>query len=159
MTWQYGQPDPNQPQGYPPPGGYPDYGQNPPYGQGTPYDQGQQYGQPPGGYPQAGQYPPPGMYPQYGYPAYPSSGTNGLAIASLVLGIAQIFLWFVAGIPAIILGAVALRQVRLSGQSGRGMAIAGIILGSIGIVLSILLIILIIVAAHQQSNCVQNGTC
>lgn len=49
--------------------------------------------------------------------------TNGLAIASLVLGI----LGF-AIIP-VIMGHIALRQIRERGEAGAGMAIAGLVLG------------------------------
>jgi hypothetical protein len=59
------------------------------------------------------------------------SQANGLAIASLVCGIIGGF-FCVLWIPAIVMGAFALGQIKRSGnrQSGRGMAIAGIITGS-----------------------------
>ena len=54
---------------------------------------------------------------------------KGLSVASLVLGVLSIFPFsFLTGIPAIITGAIALAQRRL----GRGMAIAGVVLGAIG---------------------------
>ena len=60
--------------------------------------------------------------------------TNGLAVASLVTGL---FFWcfLVPGVVAIVLGYLALEQIDRSGGSltGRGMAIAGIILGWVGI--------------------------
>jgi Domain of unknown function (DUF4190)/Domain of unknown function (DUF1707) len=59
--------------------------------------------------------------------------TNGMAIASLACGIGQIFLWFIAGVPAIVFGHVARRQIRESGEAGDGMALAGLILGYIGV--------------------------
>jgi Domain of unknown function (DUF4190) len=95
--------------------------------------------------------PPPGT-PLYGQqPAgygYQSTRTNGLAIASLVLGIAQIFLCIIGGILALVFGYIARRQIDESGgtQGGRGMAIAGIILGWIGIGLGIAYIVVIIIA-------------
>jgi hypothetical protein len=54
---------------------------------------------------------------------------NGLAIAALVLGV-FVFLW-ITSILAIVFGIIALRQINRSqgAQKGRGMAIAGIILG------------------------------
>jgi len=58
-------------------------------------------------------------------------GTNGLAIAALVLGI--LGLVPPLGIIAIVLGAVALQQVTRRNQSGRGLAIAGIVLGSLAV--------------------------
>jgi Domain of unknown function (DUF4190) len=82
----------------------------------------------------------------YGYQSTPK--TNGLAIASLVLGIAQIFLCIIGGILALVFGYIARRQIDESGgtQGGRGMAIAGIILGWIGIGLGIAYIVVIIIA-------------
>jgi hypothetical protein len=94
------------------------------------------YGQQPGG---------------YGYQSTPR--TNGLAIASLVLGIAQIFLCIIGGILALVFGYISRRQIDESGgtQGGRGMAIAGIILGWIGIGLGIAYIVVIVIAAIVSS--------
>lgn len=70
-----------------------------------------------------------------GYPATtPTAGTSGLAIASLVLGIAGCFLFacfLVVPILAVILGYLALEQIADSDGTtrGRGMAIAGVTLG------------------------------
>ena len=59
------------------------------------------------------------------YAAGPAAATNGLAIAALVTGLFGVF-------PvAIGLGIAALVQTRRNGQRGRGMAIAGIALGSV----------------------------
>src|SRR5437763_1255017 len=82
----------------------------------------------------------------YGYQRTPR--THGLAIASLVLGIAQIFLCIIGGILALVFGYISRRQIDESGgtQGGRGMAIAGIILGWIGIGLGIAYIVVIIIA-------------
>jgi hypothetical protein len=66
-----------------------------------------------------------------------------MAIASLICGCAQVFFWVIAGIPAIILGHIARRQIRQTGEAGDGMALAGLILGYIGIVLGIGIFILI----------------
>lgn len=59
---------------------------------------------------------------------------SGLAIASLVTGL---FFWacVVPGIVAIVLGHLALESIEDSAgtKSGRGMAIAGIVLGWVGI--------------------------
>ncbi len=56
-------------------------------------------------------------------------GNNGLAIASLVLGL--LFFVPIASILAIVFGIVALNQLRYRRQGGRGMAITGIVLGSL----------------------------
>lgn len=58
---------------------------------------------------------------------------NGLAIASMVLGI--LWIWWIGSILAIIFGFVSLNQIKNSNgaQTGRGMAIAGLVLGFIGL--------------------------
>jgi hypothetical protein len=120
-------------------------------------DWGQQPGQSgPAGQPgetwQPGQ---PGTTP-YGQPSAPGWGqprkTNGLAIAALVCGIGQLLLGILAGIPGIILGFVALSQIRRTGDNGRGMAIAGIVLGFIGIALFVILIVAIAVAGSHANS-------
>lgn len=69
-----------------------------------------------------------------------------MAVASMICGIGQIFFWFLAGIPAIVLGHVARRQIRETGEAGSGMALAGMIMGYIGVLLPALLVVLGIVA-------------
>jgi Domain of unknown function (DUF4190) len=86
-------------------------GQQPPYGR-------QPYGQ----QPMASGFPPPyGGYPQ------PAS-TNGLAIASLILA-----LTFFCAIAGLICGIIALNQIKTTGQGGRGLAIAGIVISALSI--------------------------
>lgn len=115
------------------------YGQSDPYGQqqpglGTPpggFDQATPYGQQPG-YPQPG-YPQPAYgqpYPQPGHGPQ-TTGTNGLAVAALVLGI--LWIYWVGSILAVIFGHVALKQIPERNQSGRGLAVAGLTLGWIGV--------------------------
>lgn len=74
-------------------------------------------------------------------PAPPGGATNGMAIASLVLGI--LWLWWVGSILALIFGYVGKQQIDQSQgrQSGRGLAIAGIVLGWIGVGMAVLTII------------------
>jgi len=67
-----------------------------------------------------------------------------LAILSLVgsiLGIIGI-LPIVGSIAGTVLGHIALRQIPKSGEKGRGMALAGTIVGWVGIGLVVLLIVL-----------------
>ncbi len=70
--------------------------------------------------------------------------TNGLATASLVLGILGIalfwFLGFIMSILAIVFGGVGLDRARAGGP-GKGSAMAGLILGIIGLLLPLLLIV------------------
>lgn len=71
-------------------------------------------------------------YPQQGpYQHLQTQATNGMAIASMVLGI--LWLYWVGSILALIFGYVARDQIKRTGQSGDGMAIAGIVLGWVGI--------------------------
>lgn len=73
---------------------------------------------PPAGYGQQG-YGQPG----YGQPAPASRGTDGMSIAALVTGILGL-----AIIP-IVLGILGLKRTKANGTSGRGLSIAGIVLG------------------------------
>ena len=86
----------------------------------------------------------PGQYPGAPGPSYGPPRRNGLAIASLCCGIGQILIGILAGIPALVLGIIALNQINTRGESGRGMAIAGIILGAIGILATIILVIAVV---------------
>jgi len=71
---------------------------------------------------------------KHGEANYEEGKTHGLAIASLVLGIVGFFFaGFVLGILAIIFGAISLKKIKRSGGflNGKGMAIAGLVLGII----------------------------
>ncbi len=109
---------------------------------------------------QAGSAPPPaqGYYPPAGYPtgapATPTH-TNGLAIVSLVLAILGFFLWIIGSIGAIITGHIALSQIKRSSppQGGRGLAIAGLVIGYLFLIPGLLLLAIAIpVAVNQQSS-------
>ena len=78
--------------------------------------------------------------------------TNGLAIASLVLGI--VWIYWIGSILAIVFGHVALSQIKKSGgtQGGRGMAIAGLVLGYIGLATILLVIFVAIVSTSVSSD-------
>jgi Domain of unknown function (DUF4190)/Septum formation len=67
-------------------------------------------------------YPTPGAP----YAPAPAPGTDGFAITSLVTGILSL------SVIAIGFGIAALRRIKRTGRSGRGLAIAGIVLGIIG---------------------------
>ncbi len=71
---------------------------------------------------------------------------KGLAIASLILGIIGIFVFgFILGPLAIIFGIVAVSKAKKQPKvyAGRGLAIAGIVLGAIALVLSIVWFVVI----------------
>jgi hypothetical protein len=78
-----------------------------------------------------------------------TTGTNGLAIASLVLSL----LWLagLGSLLAVIFGAIGMKQTRESGQGGRGLAIAGLTVGIVGLVGSLFWIIVIIAAASAST--------
>jgi hypothetical protein len=57
--------------------------------------------------------------------------TNGFALASLVLGI--LWVYWVGSILAVIFGYVALNQIRTRNEKGRGLAVAGLVFGCIGL--------------------------
>ena len=80
--------------------------------------------------------------PLTGLSSQPSAGapgslapqkTSGMAIASLIFGI--LFIFFPLSIPAIVFGHIALSQIKKSAGrlGGKGIAIAGLVLGYFGI--------------------------
>lgn len=96
---------------------------------------------PPPAAPFGGAYQPAGA--PYGGPARPQK-TNGMAIASLVLGI----LWLsgLGSLLAVIFGHISKKQIRERLEGGNGLATAGLILGYIGLA-SALFFILVVVGA------------
>ena len=81
--------------------------------------------------------------------------TSGLAIASMVCGIVGIMLCYVNGLlalPAVICGHMALKKIdnSLTPMGGRGMAIAGLVTGYIGLLFQLLFIALIFFAVAQE---------
>ena len=101
------------------------YGQLHAYGQSTPA-----YGAPYGAAP--------------AYPGYATGGkTNSLAIVSLVSSLVGIFIIpLIGSIVGIITGHMALGQIKRTGENGRGLALAGTIVGYVGVAFAILGIIL-----------------
>ncbi len=88
-------------------------------------------------------YPPnaPEAEPRHEQPP-PQRTTNGFAVASLVLGI--VWLWSLGSILALVFGYLGKSQIDASPQteSGRGMAIAGIVLGWVGVGIFLLVLTL-----------------
>ena len=72
-------------------------------------------------------------YPPYQYP-YPAPRTNALAIASLVCA----FLFAPLGI---VFGHLSLSQIRRSGEDGRGLALAGMVIGYVVTIAAILAVV------------------
>jgi hypothetical protein len=79
--------------------------------------------------------------------------TNPLAAGSLACGIGQLFFGPLATIPAIVLGYMARREIRRTGEDGMGLATAGLVLGWTGAALVILtclfVVMLVALIAHQ----------
>ena len=94
---------------------------------------------------------PPERHPNYRPAVMPTAvrpaavGTNGMAIASLVLGI--LWLYWVGSVLALIFGYTARAQIRQTGESGGGMAVAGIVLGWIGVGTLLIVLCIMLVAA------------
>ena len=131
----------------PPPGNNPPPGQQPPY---EPYPGGSGQSPPPQQpEPYPGSYPPPP--PPGGYPGPPAQGAweepkgKGLAITALVLGIiALLTCWTVLGgiifgLLALIFGIIATVKSRRGSAGGGGMAIAGLVLGLLGLIAAVVI--------------------
>ncbi|MFF9014463.1 DUF4190 domain-containing protein [Streptomyces sp. NPDC014870] len=122
------------------------------------------------GYPTAPPVTPVAPAPSYGYPGYPGYGTgggygqpggwqqqpsNGMGTAAMVLGIIAVAgfclygLGVILGILALIFGVIARKKVTRGEATNGGMATAGIVLGSIGIVVSSVFLGFIIWAIAQ----------
>ncbi len=126
----------------PAPGAYPPPAQGayPPPAYGAPaapaYGSAPAYGTPPA----YGSAPAYGAAPGYGYGA--PAKTNTLAIVSLIASISSfVILPFIGSIVGVITGHMSLNQLKTSGEQGRGMALAGTIVGWVGLGLTILGII------------------
>lgn len=110
------------------------------------------YSQPPGGYDpnQPPGYPPPPPGGEgYGYGYQPAPQTSQKALWSMILGIIGLLLCSFAGIPAIILGRQAKKEIELSqGRlTGSGMATAGFVMGIIAVALLVIGLIIIVAVA------------
>ncbi len=112
--------------------------------------------------------PPRPWYKEDPPPAGPAT-TSRLAVASLVCGIASFvcILGPLAGIPAVITGHMALQQIRRSGGTvgGRGLALAGVILGWVVVGITVLVFVISILlailmpAVHTAQGRAQAAVC
>ena len=132
----------------------PQYGAQPlPYGTPAPPYGAQPYGaQPYGAQPYAQPYgaQPYGADQYYAQPAYygvprPAT-TNGLAIAALVTAIVGVSL------VAVILGHMSISQINRTGEQGKGMAIAGLVLGYVGMLFGIIFFFAILSDPYPYSS-------
>jgi hypothetical protein len=96
-----------------------------------------------GAYP--GSYPPPPPPPYAGYTPPTTAPKNGLGIAALVtaiIGLLTVFGGIILGVVAVILGFLGWGRAKRGEATNGGVAIAGIVLGFLGIVVSIAVIAL-----------------
>lgn len=107
--------------------------------------------QPPSeGWAQPSQYGAPPPSPGAGGSSPYGGQTDGMAIASLICGIASfVACGAITGIAAIILGTMSRRKIDQSGGAigGRGMATAGLVLGWISVVLTVIVVVILIIVA------------
>lgn len=91
--------------------------------------------------PQAAQYAPPGSPQVPMYQARPP--VSGLAIATLIVS-------FFAGLPAVVMGVFALRQIWVRDLRGAGLAWAGIIIGALVCVAQMSFFFLMVMVANNS---------
>ncbi len=100
-------------------------------------------------------YPPPhtGGYPT-GYPGYAPydayrqgkpPGTNGKAVAALVTALVGLVFCGLPSIAGLILGIIAMRECKRTGQDGYGIALAGAIIGGLAAALLLLYLVIFVV--------------
>lgn len=93
----------------------------------------------------------PVMPPPTAYRLAPIPGTNGLAVAALVLGLVG-FAVPLAAIVAIVLGSVALSQLRSRPQEGRPMAMSGVALGVVSVLLWTAVVTFAILSTDEEDG-------
>ena len=98
----------------------------------------------------------PAPYPGVGYPPrqLPYTTVSPVAVVALACGIGEFFTFGLTAIPAIVLGHVARRQMRKTGQRGEGMALTGLILGYAGIGLLAFMITLMLISMSASGHAV-----
>jgi prepilin-type processing-associated H-X9-DG protein len=89
------------------------------------------------------------------------SRTSGMAIASMIFGFLSLCLSLLASLPAIVLGVLSLNAISRSKGSltGRGMAITGIVAGSLGALILPVLLLPAVQAAREaarRAQCTNN---
>lgn len=113
-------------------------------------------------------YPAPPAQPYGGYPGYGAYGAgpagwapapnNGLGTAAMVIGIISVVGFclygvnIILGILALIFGIIGLGRAKRGEATNRGMALAGVILGSVGIVVGAAILGVIIWAATSADS-------
>jgi len=109
--------------------------------------------------------------PQVVYQYPPAQPTNGLAVAALVVGIVGVVLFWtvwggvILGILGLVFGAVGLSKAN-HGAPNKGMAVAGLTLGGVAVVGSILFVVALVNVVDnseekfdQIAECIANDNC
>ena len=114
--------------------------------------------------PSAGGYVPPPAPASYGGAAYGGVRTDGLAIGALIVGIfsivcAWVCLGIILGPTAAIMGYISSQRIKQmpTALGGGGLAMAGLITGIIGTVLSILVIVWFVFQAATNHSTSSSG--
>ncbi|MEU6932219.1 DUF4190 domain-containing protein [Streptomyces sp. NPDC046385] len=107
-------------------------------------------------------YPPASPYPSYGagygQPGWQQSPSNGMGTTAMVLGIIAVAgfcmygLGIVLGVLALIFGIIGMKKANRGEATNRGMALAGVILGSIGILVSAVFLGFMVWVISQDSS-------
>ncbi|WP_373558000.1 DUF4190 domain-containing protein [Paenibacillus sp. XY044] len=87
--------------------------------------------------------------------------TNGKAITSMVLGILSVmilYIGFILGILAIIFAALSFKELKRGYEQGKGMAIAGLVCGIIGVLLWGLILLFVVLAVAFFGTDVDSST-
>ena len=80
-------------------------------------------------------------YPAYGLPPTPTRPTNAMAVAALISGVVSwILLPLFGGVAAVVLGHLALSQLKKTGEEGNGLAIGGLVLGYLNLLFSLVMV-------------------
>ena len=104
--------------------------------------------------PQAAGYP----YQPYGgdpfdpYRPLKPPGTNGKAVAALVCSLAGLVFCGLPSIAGIILGIVAMRETKRTGQDGFGLAVAGLAIGAVIVVLMLVYIAFMVFIVSSSTS-------
>lgn len=89
----------------------------------------------------------PGGWPP---PPPPPPATNTFAILSLVLA-------FVVAPVGIVFGHLSLSQIKKTNEGGRGLAIAGLVVGYVSVAVAVIVVIAVVVGVSVFSNIVDGG--
>jgi hypothetical protein len=79
------------------------------------------------------------------------SGTNSMAVASILLGLATPVFGLTA-IPAVITGHRARQEIRRTGEHGEGLAIAGLVLGYLAIFIGTIMLVGLMAYSHAHGS-------